>query len=118
MQFIGELQRKCLEATSVGISWSTIETYYSQVLMRADKGLARGTWKSSLDGVGALPIPLDSEWATDATYEWVSDLNQLVTFAKNQSEQNQIFQNQLENLEKRIVKAIGAKRSAAAAFKS
>ena len=118
VQFISELQRKCLEATSVGISWSTIETYYSQVLMRADKGLARGTWKSSLAGVGALPKPLDSEWATDATYEWVSDLNQLVTFAKNQSEQNQIFQNQLENLEKRIVKAIGAKRSAAAAFKS
>ena len=41
-----------------------------------------------------------------------------MTFAKNQSEQNQIFQNQLEDLEKRIIKAIGAKRSAAAVFKS
>ena len=112
VQFISELQRKCLEAAAVGVSWDDIEIYFSQVLLRADKGLARGTWKTSALGVGALPEPLDSAWATDAAHEWVSEFNQLVTAAKNHSEQKQTFQNKLDEMEKRMLKAIGSKRPA------
>ena len=65
VQFVGELQRQCVDAVNVGVSWAHTGEYYLATIRRADKL-----------GPAGSPEPLDYRWASDPTNEWVALLNQ------------------------------------------